>query len=101
MDKLNALLERKFIRLGTRLIDQKKGRILVEPTDDDDGFWFGGGNCARDPRDGSLLLLGRYRDNGDSRTGDPRYQQDQCKQKPLCWGDYHRCRCDRAHQSKH
>ena len=69
MEKINALLERKLIRLGTRLIDQKKGRILVEPTEDADGFWFGGGNCARDPRDGSLLLLGRYRDAGDSRTG--------------------------------
>ena len=54
MEKINALLERKLIRLGTRLIDQKKGRILVEPTEDADGFWFGGGNCARDPRDGSL-----------------------------------------------
>ena len=69
MEKINALLERKLIRLGTRLIDQKKGRIVIEPTEDADGFWFGGGNCARDPRDGSLLLLGRYRDAGDSRTG--------------------------------
>ena len=69
MEKINALLERKLIRLGTRLIDQKKGRVLAEPTEDADGFWSGGGNCARDPRDGSLLLLGRYRDAGDSRTG--------------------------------
>jgi hypothetical protein len=41
----------------------------VQPTEDADGFWFGGGNCVRDPRDGSLLLIGRYRDAGDSRTG--------------------------------
>ena len=69
MDKLTAPLERKLIRLGTRLIDQQKGRILVEPTEDADGFWFGGGNCTRNPHDGSLLLIGRYRDAGDSRSG--------------------------------
>ena len=32
------------------------------------GFWFGGGNVCRD-MDGSLLLCGRYRNGGDSRTG--------------------------------
>ena len=32
-------------------------------------FWFGGGNSVRDPSDGSLYLIGRYRDAGDSRTG--------------------------------
>ena len=69
MDKLPLALERKLIRLGTRLIDQKRGRRLVEPTKDRDGFWFGGGNSVRDPSDGSLWLIGRYRDAGDSRTG--------------------------------
>ena len=69
MDKLPLALERKLIRLGTRLIDQKRGRRLVEPTEDRDGFWFGGGNSVRDPNDGSLWLIGRYRDAGDSRTG--------------------------------
>ena len=47
----------------------KRGRRLVEPTKDRDGFWFGGGNSVRDPSDGSLWLIGRYRDAGDSRTG--------------------------------
>ena len=69
MDKLPDLLARKLIRLGTKLLDQKQGQLLVAPTEDRDGFWFGGGNCVRDPRDGSLLLVGRYRDAGDSRTG--------------------------------
>ena len=69
MDKLPPALERKLIRLGTRLIDQKRGRRLVEPTKDRAGFWFGGGNSVRDPNDGSLYLIGRYRDAGDSRTG--------------------------------
>ena len=69
MDPLPANLERKLIRLGNSLIDQKRARLLVEPTLDQDGFWFGGGKLARDPRDNSLLLCGRYRDAGDSRTG--------------------------------
>ena len=69
MDKLPPALERKLIRLGTRLIDQKRGRRIVEPTKDRAGFWFGGGNSVRDPSDGSLYLIGRYRDAGDSRTG--------------------------------
>ena len=69
MDKLPLALERKLIRLGTRLIDQKRGRRLIEPTKDRAGFWFGGGNSVRNPSDGSLYLIGRYRDAGDSRTG--------------------------------
>lgn len=69
MDKLPPALERKLIRLGTHLIDQKRGQRIVEPTKNRDGFWFGGGNTVRDPSDGSLWLIGRYRDAGDSRTG--------------------------------
>ncbi len=69
MDKLPDTLARKLTRLGSKLIDQQRGRVLVQPTEDADGFWFGGGNCVRDRRDGSLLLIGRYRDAGDSRTG--------------------------------
>ena len=69
MDKLPDLLERKLARLGTNLIDQRRGRILIEPSEDREGFWFGGGNTVRDPRDDSLLLIGRYRDAGDSRSG--------------------------------
>ena len=65
MDKLPDTLARKLTRLGSKLIDQQRGRVLVQPTEDADGFWFGGGNCVRDPRDGSLLLIGRYRDAGD------------------------------------
>ena len=69
MDKLPDILERKLARLGTNLIDQRRGRILIEPSEDREGFWFGGGNTVRDPRDDSLLLIGRYRDAGDSRSG--------------------------------
>ena len=58
MDKLPDTLARKLTRLGSKLIDQQRGQVLVQPTEDADGFWFGGGNCVRDPRDGSLLLIG-------------------------------------------
>ena len=69
MNRLPENLERKLVRLGTNLIDQKCARILVEPTQDSSGFWFGAGNMVRDPHDHSLLLIGRWRDAGDSRVG--------------------------------
>ena len=69
MNLLPDSLERKLVRLGTSLVDPKREQVLVEPTEDRAGFWFGGGNAVRDPHDGSLLLIGRYRDEGDSRTG--------------------------------
>jgi hypothetical protein len=55
-------------RLGRALIDQQAARILVEPLQRAPGFWFGGGNILRDA-DGSLLITGRHRVFGDSRTG--------------------------------
>jgi len=69
MDRLPQNLERKLVRLSSALVDVKRAQRIVEPTQDRDGFWFGGGNTVRDPNDGSLLLIGRYRDAGDSRTG--------------------------------
>ena len=69
MSALPENLERKLTRLGSTLIDAKRANPIIEPSQDDDGFWFGGGNAVRDPHDGSLLLIGRYRDAGDSRTG--------------------------------
>lgn len=69
MEQLNEKLERKLIRLGTNLIDAKRARILIEPTQNAPGYWFGGGNMVRNPKDGELLLSGRYRDAGDSRSG--------------------------------
>lgn len=55
-------------RLARALVDVRNGHVLVKPTQQTSGYWFGGGNVVRDV-DGSLLLLGRYRDAGDSRTG--------------------------------
>ncbi len=69
MERLPENLERKLIRLGTSLIDHRRARLLIEPAQDQPGFWFGAGNLVRHPRDRSLLLIGRYRDAGDSRAG--------------------------------
>ena len=37
MDKLPDVLARKLTRLGSKLIDQQRGRLLVQPTEDADG----------------------------------------------------------------
>lgn len=58
----------KLRTLASELIDQKAARILVEPQERGTGYWFGGGNVIED-RDGSILIAGRYRNFGDSRTG--------------------------------
>jgi len=61
-------LQADATRLARALIDQSAARILVPPQHPASGFWFGGGNVVVAP-DGSLLLCGRYRNHGDSRTG--------------------------------
>lgn len=58
----------KLTTLAKALINQDEARILVEPQKPETGFWFGGGNIVQD-RDGSILICGRYRNYGDSRTG--------------------------------
>ena len=65
---LSAPHQEKLVNLATALVDQDQARILVEPQDRSTGFWFGGGNVVQD-RDGSILICGRYRNFGDSRTG--------------------------------
>lgn len=65
---LSPAQKERLLALGAALIDQKAARILVEPLERSTGYWFGGGNVVRD-RDGSVLLCGRYRVYGDSRTG--------------------------------
>lgn len=57
-----------LIRLAKALVDQENARILVPPQDNSTGFWFGGGNVVEAPDD-SVLIIGRYRNYGDSRTG--------------------------------
>ncbi len=58
----------KLLALASAIIDQEHAKVLVPPQENSTGFWFGGGNIARD-QDGSILLCGRYRNYGDSRTG--------------------------------
>lgn len=58
----------KLTALGLALVNQAKARPLVLPQQPHSGFWFGGGNVIQDA-DGSFLLVGRYRNAGDSRTG--------------------------------
>lgn len=50
------------------LINQQEAQTIVPPDHPRAGYWFGGGNVMQDT-DGSLLLIGRYRSGGDSRTG--------------------------------
>ncbi|MDF1858588.1 MAG: hypothetical protein P1U87_00160 [Verrucomicrobiales bacterium] len=60
--------KQKLTTLAGELINQEAARVLVEPQDRSTGYWFGGGNVIQD-RDGSILICGRYRNYGDSRTG--------------------------------
>lgn len=54
-----------FCRLA---VDQQRARVIVPAYEASLGFWFGGGNMVADP-EGNLYLVGRYRNQGDSRTG--------------------------------
>lgn len=65
---LDEALKGKLVALALRLLDQEAASVLVTPQRDASGFWFGGGNVIRD-RDGTVFLVGRYRNQGDSRTG--------------------------------
>ncbi len=62
-----AELEQKLSRLAEALIDQNAARQIVAASEDASGFWFGGGNMIS--HEGRLLVVGRYRNAGDSRTG--------------------------------
>jgi hypothetical protein len=58
----------RFTRLAAALVDQRKARVLISPQESREGFWFGAGNLVRD-LSGAFYLVGRYRNEGDSRTG--------------------------------
>lgn len=68
MSPLDPARRRQLIRFAQRLVNQERARIIVPPKESRSGFWFGGGNLV-EAADGSLLLVGRYRNAGDSRTG--------------------------------
>ena len=62
----NQIRER-LQKFAYSLIDQKKAQVIVEPQCNGKGFWFGGGNIIF--YDNMFWLCGRYRNDGDSRTG--------------------------------
>ena len=68
MNRLNSQLEARLTELAMALVDQRRARVIVPAKKPASGFWFGGGNLCQD-RDGSLWLVGRYRNAGDSRIG--------------------------------
>jgi hypothetical protein len=55
-------------QIASLLIDQTRARVVVPPQRPSSGHWFGGGNLVEDSA-GDLWLVGRYRNQGDSRTG--------------------------------
>lgn len=66
--RLSEPIESRLVEVARLLIDQRAARIIVPPRQQASGYWFGGGNLTMDS-DGALLLVGRYRNAGDSRTG--------------------------------
>ncbi len=67
-DTLTAGQRLALSRLALCLIDQRRARIAVAPYAAAEGFWFGGGNLVEGDG-GQLYLVGRFRNQGDSRTG--------------------------------
>ena len=65
---VNETQGRALERLLHALVDQEHARVFVPAYQPSSGFWFGGGNLI-ETSDGRLLLCGRYRNFGDSRTG--------------------------------
>ena len=66
--RLGPQVEDRLKALARTLVDDSAARIVREPTSNAPGFWFGSGGIARDA-DGAYYICGRYRDQGDSRTG--------------------------------
>ena len=66
--ELNKNAAEALVNLAKALVDQSAAKMLVEPKENADGFWFGSGNLI-EPEPGRFLLCGRYRNHGDSRTG--------------------------------
>jgi hypothetical protein len=68
MPRLSHQIEQRLLAVAQLLVDQQRSHVIVPPQQPASGFWFGGGNLSIDP-EGRLVLVGRYRNVGDSRTG--------------------------------
>lgn len=66
--RLDESVAEKLTELGKCLISQSEAKIIIEPYQRADGFWFGAGQLLLD-EDGTFILVGSYRNFGDSRTG--------------------------------
>lgn len=58
----------RLSRFAQALFDQKSAHVIVYPNQPRFGFWFGSGNLVEAPN-GDFYLVGRYRNEGDSRIG--------------------------------
>ena len=58
----------KLKKLGIRLIDHRECKILIHPQCNGEGLWFGSGNLTQ-VNDGTIISCGKFRNQGDSRTG--------------------------------
>ena len=61
-------LETRLTELCQRLLDQHSARLIIDPLGQSSGYWFGGGNICLNPT-GQILISGRFRNQGDARTG--------------------------------
>jgi len=61
-------LNARLTALARALVDQERATTIMPPNENREGFWFGAGNLTVDA-DGTMYLVGRYRNVGDSRTG--------------------------------
>lgn len=68
MSRLEYSLESKLTAFAQALVDQSRARVIVSPQRPGTGYWFGGGNLIEHPQ-GTLFLVGRFRNQGDSRSG--------------------------------
>ena len=66
--ELSTKLQNRLLELGRRLIDQQSSKVIVEPLGNSFGYWFGGGNLCLNNK-GEVLVSGRFRNEGDARTG--------------------------------
>ena len=66
--RLAPALEQKLVRFLQALVNQDAARVIVPAYAPAAGFWFGGGNLAQDHA-GTIWIVGRYRNVGDSRMG--------------------------------
>ena len=66
--ELSTKLQNRLLELGRRLIDQQSSKVIIEPQGNSFGYWFGGGNLCLNNK-GEVLVSGRFRNEGDARTG--------------------------------